>query len=50
MTADCTATITAPGFETLIVCLCCYGELRSWRPETLDAFRQWHSDHCGGGE
>jgi hypothetical protein len=49
MNSDPTATIVAPGFETLIVCLHCYGELRSWRPETLEAFRQWHRDKCGGG-
>jgi hypothetical protein len=49
MNADPTATIVAPGFETLIVCLNCYGELRSWRQETLEAFRQWHRDRCGRG-
>ena len=41
------ATITTPGFETLIVCLHCHAELRTWQPETLDAFRAWHVQHCG---
>ncbi len=50
LTPDPTATIIAPGFETLIVCLHCYGELRTWRPETLEAFRAWHRDKCGGSE
>lgn len=30
-----------------VVCLLCYGELRSWRPEMLEAFRAWHRDKCG---
>ncbi len=50
LTPDPTATIVAPGFETLIVCLRCYGEVRTWRPETLEAFRAWHRDKCGGSE
>jgi hypothetical protein len=49
VTADPTATISSPGFETLIVCLHCHGETRTWRPETLQAFRAWHRQRCGGG-
>lgn len=45
--ADPTATITIPTLDQLIVCLHCHAELRTWRQETIDAFRAWHTQHCG---
>lgn len=48
--ADHTATITIADLDQIVVCLSCYAELRSWRPETIDAFKAWHTQRCGGGE
>ena len=46
--SEVTATITTPVDGALIVCLACKAELRTDWPGTLDAFRAWHREHCGG--
>ena len=46
--SDPTATITTPADGMLAVCLACNAELRTDWPGTLDAFRTWHRQHCGG--
>lgn len=45
--ADVTATITIADLDQIIVCLRCYAELRTWRQETLEAFKAWHAERCG---
>jgi hypothetical protein len=46
--ADHTATITITDLDQIVVCLRCYAELRSWRAETIEAFKAWHTERCGG--
>ena len=46
--SEVTATITTPADGTLAVCLACKAELRTDWPGTLQTFRTWHQQHCGG--